>query len=696
MRGARGGVRGARCGARGAGWGVGMMRNTAVGAALTVAGCCAVLMAQQPAAPAGQRPAPTFRVEVNYVEIDATVTDAQGNFVRNLNQDDFELIEEGEAQTITAFTMVDLPVERVDPPLFRGTAVEPDVRTNIGEFNGRVILLVLDDLEVDFRRSLLVRAAAKQFVRRFVGVNDLVAVVNTGGRVTAGQDFTNSQSRILAAIDKFIGQKPRRSDQASEMEVVSKAQNSIRALGATAEFLGNIRGRRKAVVWFAEGVEYDIENPMKTYAMEIRDDMRAAIATATRAGVSLYGVDPRGVGAGLDEAIDLGSLDQDFQAEGGMSAVMNDTRRGQDFLRTMSSETGGFAVVNQNNLNSAFGKIIQENSSYYLLGYHPTNDKRDGKLRKVLVRVKRPGLQVKFRTGYTAPKGKPSVRETAPSAASAPADMRAALDSPLPVSGLGMRVFAAPFSGPSKKGSVAIIVEFDPSRLRFQPTGTGGFAEDIELIILPVNASGKPLDGARDKAPLRLSQPSYDLARANGLRMVRRLDLPPGRYQLHVAAKASNGNAVGGLAYDIEVPDFSKPPLAMSGIALIAASAGRMLTPPPDKEFTEMLPVAATALRDFPAGDTLSVFAEVYDNKAGTPHAVEIRTTVTSDDGKVVFSATDQRRTEEIQAKTGGFGHIVKIPLADYRPGRYVLHIEAKALMSSGATAARELEFRVR
>ena len=73
---------------------------------------CAALLAQQPAAPAGQRPAPTFRVEVNYVEIDATVTDAQGNFVRDLNKDDFELIEEGEAQAITAFTMVDVPVER--------------------------------------------------------------------------------------------------------------------------------------------------------------------------------------------------------------------------------------------------------------------------------------------------------------------------------------------------------------------------------------------------------------------------------------------------------------------------------------------------------------------------------------------------------------------------------------------------------
>ena len=71
------------------------------------------VLQQQPPA----RQAPTFRVEVNYVEIDATVIDAQGNFVRGLTKDDFELVEEGKPQTISAFTMVDLPIARADPPL---------------------------------------------------------------------------------------------------------------------------------------------------------------------------------------------------------------------------------------------------------------------------------------------------------------------------------------------------------------------------------------------------------------------------------------------------------------------------------------------------------------------------------------------------------------------------------------------------
>ncbi len=659
------------------------------------------------ALPGQQRPAPTFRVEVNYVEIDAVVTDGQGQFVRNLTKDDFELVEDGTPQTITAFTMVDLPVVKADPPLLRGATIEPDVQTNVGDFNGRVFLIVLDALQTDFRRSPLVRAAAKQFVRRFVGVNDLVAVAHSGSSAASGQEFTSSQPRLLAAIDRFAGQKLRRSDVSMDVEKAFKASNSLRVLRASAEFLSNVRGRRKAVVWFSEGIDYDIEgfnigslgaggSQQGSSGSEIRDDMRNAIAAATRAGVSFYGIDARGLGAGLDDAIDAGPLDSDVQAGSGMARVMDETRRSQDFLRTLSSETGGFALVNQNDLNGGFAKIIQQNSSYYLLGYYPANDKRDGKVRGVQVRVTRPGLQVKSRTGYIAPKGKPAIRETPAAVSSASPRLREALDSPIPVSGLGLRVFAAPFSGPSKKASVAIIVEIDPGRLAFTPTGTGVFAEDVEVIILPVNAAGKALDGARDQAPLRLSQRSYDTVRAYGFRMTRRLDLPPGRYQLHVAAQASNGNAVGSLAFDLEVPDFTRQPLMMSGIALMAASAARLLTPPPDPSFTDVLPVAATAIRDFPSGDTLSMFAEVYDNRLATPHAVEIKTTVTSDDGDVLLSTSDTRRTDEITAKGGGFGHALKIPLAGYKPGRYVLRVEARASLANGGSAARELEFRVR
>ena len=168
----------------------------------------ASLAAQAPPVAQGPgQPPPTFRVEVNYVEIDTRATDAQGAFVGDLTKNDFQISEDGKPQTITAFTRVDLPVERQDPPLFKGGAIEPDVQSNLDGFNGRVFVLLLDDLETDFRRSARLKAAARQFIQRYIGANDLAAVVFTGYAPERGQEFTNNPARLIAAVNRFSGTK---------------------------------------------------------------------------------------------------------------------------------------------------------------------------------------------------------------------------------------------------------------------------------------------------------------------------------------------------------------------------------------------------------------------------------------------------------------------------------------------------------
>ena len=164
-----------------------------------------VAIGQAPQSPA--QPPPTFRVEVNYVEIDARPTDAQGKFVADLTQGDFQIIEDGTPQAIKVFTRVNLPVEHQDPPLFKTGPIEPDVASNHQEFNGRVFVLVLDDLQTDARRSIRLRRAARQFIERYIGANDLAAVVFTGGAADHGQEFTSSRTRLLASVDKFSGSK---------------------------------------------------------------------------------------------------------------------------------------------------------------------------------------------------------------------------------------------------------------------------------------------------------------------------------------------------------------------------------------------------------------------------------------------------------------------------------------------------------
>jgi VWFA-related protein len=672
---------------------------------------------QRPAE-SGQRPSVTFKVEVNYVEVDAVVTDAQGQFVPGLTRDDFQVLEDGKPEQITAFSQVALPITKSDPPLFRKNPIEPDVRTNHEEFNGRVILLVLDDLQTDFRRTARVKAAARQFIQRYVGANDMVAVVTTGGRSDAGQEFTTSHARLLAAVDRFLGQKipsatmttiddyyrqPRVNaatattpGDTSQAERGFRARSTLRALAGLSDYLAGIRGRRKALVWVGEGIDYNIDDPFTARdATVVRDAMQEVVAAATRANVSIYGVDARGLGAGLDEAIEIDALPDDPTLNLGTVSLQNEVRRAQDSLRSISDQTGGFAIVNQNDLNAAFGRVIQDNSTYYVLGYYASNDKRDGKFRKVQVRVTRPGLQVRARNGYVAPKGRAAAPELSKIEKEVAPALRDAMNSPIPSSGLGLAVFAAPFQATPAKASVALVLEFDPGGLKFVESN-GTFNDDLEVVIQAIDAKGKTQDGAHDSAPLRLTRPTYASVTNNGFRMTRRLELSPGRYQLRVAVREANGGATGSLACDLDVPDFSKPPLAMSGIAIASAwAANRTVTANPDAGFKDVMPAQPTAARQFPNNDTMAYFVEVYDNVTAT-HRVAIKTTILGDDGRIAFATADERRSEDLAGKRGAFVHTGSIPLKSIAPGRYVLRIEAQSLLSNGANAVRELEFQIR
>ncbi len=634
---------------------------------------------------------PTFKVEVNYVEIDARVTDAQGRFVRDLRQEDFQIVEDGKPQAITAFTRVDLPVERHDPPLFKTAPIEPDVASNLEEFTGRVWMIVLDDLQTRPVHTSLVQAAARQFIRRYVSANDLAAVVTTGGFGSASQDFTNNQARLIAAVNKFIGQKSAR-DLQSDMERSYKARNTYSALRNLADYLAAVHGRRKAILWFGEGVDYDITSAFAARDADVvRSAMQQVVEVASRQNVSFYGIDARGLGAGLDETIEISGVPDETNDS---TALRNEARRAQDSLRIVSEQTGGFAIVEKNDLNASFERIVADNSSYYVLGYYSTNDRRDGAFRKVQVRVSRPDLRVVSRDGYTAPKGKPAAPAAAAPAQVSP-DVRAALANPVPTSGVGLTISAAPFSGPGSKASVALIVEVAPRALTFVEQN-GRFTEGLEVHVLAVDQNGKMQDGGRTNAPMELSARTADAVKAGGFRVTRRLTLPPGRYLIRVAARESNRGAIGTVAQTMDVPDFTKGSLNLSGITLTSDSAAQMPTANADAQLKDVLPGPATALRAFPRTDTLSLYAEVYDNQNTRPHRVAITSTVLADDGRVMFTASDERASADLQGKKGGYGYQQRVPLTQFGPGRYVLRIEARNLSSTSITAVREVEFRVR
>jgi VWFA-related protein len=699
-------------------------RRLALSVVLTAAALAAPRAAQSPApAPLQsdrQMPPLTFRVEINYVEVDAIVVDKKGDFVDNLQAGDFQLLEDGKPQAISSFGLVKIPVERAEMPLFARHPIEPDVQSNARPLDGRVYLIVLDGLHTDALHTPWVRSAAKKFIQNSLGANDVAAVVSTQG--SAAQDFTGNKRLLIAAVDRFMGNAlqsatlnkiddynrnqgmgtatttaPRDIDDLNRSFNASATLKTIRQL---ADFMSGVRGRRKALVLFSEGIDYDITDVIGNQgASSVIDDSRDAIGAATRANVSIYSVDPRGLSAdlGFDASTAGPPIDADPSYQLDSTGMMNELRLQRDSLRVLADETGGFAVVNSNDFASAFDRIQKDNSTYYVLGYYPTNERRDGKFRKIDVKVNRPGAEIRFRRGYLAPRGKAAAAPAIDAQEGTPPVLRELLGSPLPIPGLRITATAAAFKGAGGNASINLVVQADGRDLSFKEKD-GKFEESLDMAVIAVDESaGKSKGGLNHLLNMPLMPATYQQVARNGLRITSRMDLPPGHYQLRIGVVETNGKRAGSVHLDLEVPDFLSEPLMMSGVVLTSALAGQVRTAVgnPNDELRKALPGPPTVSREFRSGEELALVAEVYDNEGKAPHMVDITTSLLSDDGREIYKHEDQRSSAELGGAKGGYGHTALIPLQGVAPGLYVLKVEARSRLGKSPSVSREIQIRV-
>ena len=674
----------------------------------------AVLAAQAPTVPpqSAQPAPPSFRVEVNYVEVDAFVTDERGQVVTDLTAGDFEVLEDGRPQKVAAFSFVNIPIERAERPLFAAAAIDADVQTN-ERVEGRVYLIVLDDLHTDPTRAPRVKAAARRFLEDRFGLKDLAAVTYTSGRAADAQDFTNNTRLLLNAIDRFTGRKfpsatveqlsgitsgpnglqPGQDTYAQERSF--RARSVMSTIRKLAEFMGGVRGRRKTMILIGEGVDYDIFQATGVEgatASAVISDTHEAIAAATRGNVIVYAIDPRGLATGTEELIGVSSTLAESGV--GVQSIMSEQRRSQDSLRVLADSTGGFAAVNRNDMNTAFDRIVSENSSYYLLGYYPANDRRNGRFRRLDVRVKRPGLQVRARNGYFEPRGRAPRESNRPATALPPA-IADALGSPIPIAGIPVKVFAAPFKGPAPNAAVAMAFEIDATQLDFVEKA-GTFTERLDVTYTAVDINGKVFPGDVHTVNLALKPDTFERVKARGVRVLSQIALPPGRYQVRVAAGNASGK-VGSVLYDLDVPDFYRAPLTMSGVAVTASSALQTATIKPKDPLGDVLPGPLTTAREFARGDEVQLFAEFYENaRNAPPHVLDFRAELRAEGGRVVQSAVDERSSTELDKGTGGYGFSARLPLADVEPGLYVIHVEGRVRNNPTAAVSRDIQVRVR
>jgi hypothetical protein len=253
-----------------------------------------------------------------------------------------------------------------------------------------------------------------------------------------------------------------------------------------------------------------------------------------------------------------------------------------------------------------------------------------------------------------------------------------------------MSVSAPVFRGNGSKASVEVIVDVSGRDLTLTsdaPAGKGS----LELLAAVADASGGIK--ATEHGSLKIGSPATRTAvTEHGLRVLSRLDVPPGRYLLRVAGVDGSGRARGSVQYELDVPDFSKGLLTMSSLALACRSESQRPTTGSDKAWNQRFGDPPTTVRAFSVGDELLVSGEIYRNDKQTGN-VDATTTVESESGEILF-----RHQERLTGanNTSAFRHQTAISLQTLLPGAYLLTVEARSPLNAKAVASRQIPFTVR
>ena len=615
---------------------------------------------------AAQEPQPTFRSSVEAVQLSVIVTDSSGQPVSGLTEADFEVLEDGKARPITTFSAVDIPLERIERD-----RSEPDVLSN-DRPPGRLYVIALDVMAAD--NALRTRAFLRRFIEQYFGPNDTAAVVlTTGGLRESGQEFTSNPRLLLAAIDRFDGGTP-------DMSARLREKNFIGDFKTLMQFMSTLRGGRKAVIFVSEGIPvdaYDVVDRGRArfggLFSEVDTEWVDGLSFATRNNIAVYPVDPRGLTTEttVSESFDTSGLERRIVL-GGLAEV-----------------TGGFALTNSNTYQTAFERLVRENSTYYLIAFNSAVENRDGRFVRLDVRVKRPGLQVRSTEGYVAPRSRqPGAPRRPTTVLTATWD---AVASAITTSGVSMRINAAPFKGRGKDAVVPITLEIAPEKLNLVEQD-GAHRGVLEIVFAITDVKKKRWPIWRHRWGLALKPETYERVSTGAMRVVSQLALPKGRYQLR--ASAGGAAVAGSVVYDIEIPDFGDD-FSMSGVALTSRQASETFTFSPPGSIDVALPGPPTTAREFAQDDKITVFVQAYEDRK-KPHTVTFALELRDEAGRVVGSEQVERTVVEKPKQPSVYTFSPTLSLGSVPPGHYVLTVVARSSLDRNKPVTREIPLSVR
>jgi VWFA-related protein len=629
----------------------------------------AIALAQDPTAPQSQPPDTVIRINVNLVQVDAVVTDSKGNAVTGLGAQDFEILQDGKAQAITNFSYINLAAG-----VARATAVKPAPRAK-GALPApppppmalkpsevrRTVALVVDDLGLAFASIAYVHDALKKFVDKEMQPGDLVAIVRTGAGMGALQTFTSDKRMLYAAIERVkfnsygrvgissfeaLGSEPDLGEDANAglaaAEEERKEMISVGTLGAIRYIIDGLRELpgRKSVVLFSENLRLFHADGSTGRTI---DAVRVLTDAANRASVVIYSIDPRGLQTHSLTAAD-NTRGMTPQQVGAVPQQRSQQEfESQDGMAVLAKDTGGLFLRNQNDVGAALHQVLEDGAGYYLIGYHPqanTFDAKTGepKFHSVRVRVKRPGLQVRSRSGFLGT----SDREARPTPRTPRDQLLHALSAPFNSGAIHVRLTTL-FSNGAKLGSfVKAMLFIDAKDLKFSDEPDGWHKASLDVVAVTFGDNGQAIDSTGRTFTIRAKDKGYQEMLHGGLvYRIHHAVKKPGGYQMRIALRDSASGEVGSATQFVEVPDVSKGRLTLSSI-VIAKAPGELSKPVADDQAEGQVqdqdPNATPAVRIFQPGTAIAYVYQVLNAQPDPQNhpALQVQTRLFLD-GKQVY-----------------------------------------------------------
>jgi VWFA-related protein len=673
------------------------------------------------------------RVCTELVQTDVTVLDKRGRFVEDLKPEQFELRVDGRAVPVSFFERVTaggadeaskLAASRGEraTALKGGQSVAPAQQESA---RGRVIFFFVDDVHLASDSLARTRKSLTRFVDEQMRSGDLVAVVSPSGQIGFLQQLTENKAVLHAAIERlaprrdsepYAGKVPiseadanrivnhrdrelfaylveatKNEYQMSGVGMVNMVRNRLRQINAQGGYaekatLSSLESLmrssapldgRKLVLFISDGFVSDNRRS------DGPDLLRRVTEEAARVGAVVYTLDARGSFG--DPATDASRNDYpDFAVRTGGRSFF-DEKMTKEPLERLADETGGRAFLNNNAFNDAFAQAIDESSNYYLLAWRPDTDvQREGKSRMEVVVRDRPDLRVRLRRRYVSlapqpggmgaktPPDKSSVK--AASQSSIDDELGASLASLYPLRDLPVALSVGYLDTAEKGTLVAASMQLDSEMLDF---GEGEAAGDAK-----VDVRGIALDDRGSYSTFRqvLSVP-HDLIAKSGQRFVlwnQELPLPPGIYQVRVAARDRRSGRTGSQSEWVEIP-AARP----NAVSLSSVFVGEV-RPPESGSGAQKVSVNVT--RRFARGSRLRFQTFVYGTAAAPPADVTAQAIVLRDGATVMTlpPATLQKSNTPDPSRLPFVG---ELSLERLPPGRYVLRVTVSdSRLKSGAS----------